>query len=68
MNLLFNLHVKAAKAIDEGKFKDQIVPVTVKDVFVKNDKRQEGEHVVDTDEGVRRSTSIEGLGKLRAAF
>jgi len=64
----FHSHEKAAKAIDDGKFKDQIVPVTVKDVFVKNDKRQEAEHVVDTDEGVRRSTTVEGLGKLRAAF
>jgi acetyl-CoA acyltransferase len=64
----YQSHVKAAKAIDEGRFKDQIVPVTVKDVFVKNDKRQEAEHVVDTDEGVRRSTTVEALSKLRAAF
>ncbi len=64
----YQSHVKAAKAIDDGKFKDQIVPVTVKDVFVKNDKRHEAEHVVDTDEGVRRSTTVEGLSKLRAAF
>jgi len=64
----YKSHVKAAKAIDDGKFKDQIVPVTVKEVFVKNNKRQEAEHVVDTDEGVRRSTTVEGLAKLRAAF
>ncbi len=64
----YQSHVKAAKAIDEGKFKDQIVPVTVKDVFVKNDKRQEAKHIVDMDEGVRRDTTVEGLGRLRAAF
>lgn len=64
----YNSHVKAAAAIDAGKFKDEIVPVTVKEVFVKNDKRVESEHVVDTDEGVRRSTTIEGLSKLRAVF
>ena len=64
----YNSHVKAANAIDQGYFKDQIVPVTVKEVFVKDNKRQEAEHVVDTDEGVRRSTTTEGLGKLRAVF
>ena len=64
----YNSHVKAAAAIDAGKFKDEIVPVTVKNVFVKDDKRVETEHVVDTDEGVRRTTTIEGLSKLRAVF
>lgn len=64
----FNSHVKAAKAIDEGKFQDSIVPITVKEVFVKNDKRVEKEHTVDTDEGVRRSTTVEALSRLRPAF
>lgn len=64
----YNSHLKAAAAIDAGKFNDQIVPVTVKEVFVKNDKRQESEHVVAMDEGVRRSTTVEGLSKLRAVF
>jgi acetyl-CoA acyltransferase len=61
-------HEKAAAAISEGKFKDEIVPVKVKDIFVANDKRQEREYIVDTDEGVRADTSLEGLSKLRAAF
>lgn len=61
-------HQKAAQAIAEGKFKDEIVPVTVKEVFVENDKRKEVEYVVDTDEGVRPDTSIEGLARLRPAF
>lgn len=64
----YQSHVKAAKAIDQGWFKDQIVPVSVKDVFVKDDKRHESEHLVDTDEGVRRDTTVEGLSKLRPAF
>ncbi len=64
----YHSHLKAARAIDEGKFKDEIVPVTVKDVFVKNNKRVESEHTVDTDEGVRRSTTVEVLGKLRPVF
>ena len=61
-------HQKAAAAIDGGLFKDEIVPVTVEEVFVKDGKRATSSHVVDTDEGVRRDTSIEGLGRLRAAF
>lgn len=64
----YHSHVKAAKAIDDGKFVDEIVPVTVKEVFVKDNKRQEKEHTVAMDEGVRRSTTVEGLSKLRAVF
>jgi len=64
----YHSHMKAAKAIDEGYFKDQIVPVTIKEVFVQDDRRVEKEHTVDTDEGVRRDTNVETLGKLRPAF
>lgn len=61
-------HQLAAVAIAEGKFKDEIVPVTVPDVFVKNNKRVESSHVVDTDEGVRPDTNMDVLAKLRPAF
>lgn len=61
-------HERAAAAIDGGRFKDQIVPVEVKDVFVKDGKRVESSHIVDTDEGVRRGTSMEGLARLRSVF
>jgi acetyl-CoA acyltransferase len=61
-------HQKAAAAIDAGKFKDEIVPVKVTEVWVENDKRKEREFSVATDEGVRRDTSLEGLAKLRPAF
>ncbi len=61
-------HQKAGKAIAEGKFKDEIVPVIVPEVFVENNKRQEKNNVVDTDEGVRLDTSMEGLARLRPAF
>lgn len=64
----YESHVKAAAAIDGGNFTDQIVPVTVKEVFVKNDKRMESEHTVAMDEGVRRSTTPEALARLRPAF
>ncbi|QDX91390.1 acetyl-CoA C-acetyltransferase [Brevibacillus laterosporus] len=62
-------HQRAATAIAEGKFKEEIVPVTVKQVFVdENGKRHEKEFVFDTDEGVRIDTNVETLGKLRPAF
>ncbi len=61
-------HQKAAAAIDKALFKDEIVPVTVEDVFVKNNKKITTSHVVDTDEGVRRDTSMNGLAKLRPVF
>jgi len=64
----YQSHHKAAKAIDEGKFNDEIVPVEVKEVFVKDDKRMETSHTVAMDEGVRRETSMEVLGKLRPVF
>ena len=64
----YNSHRKAAKAIDEGKFKDEIVPVEVPDVYVKDDKMVRSSHVVDTDEGVRRDTSLEALARLRPVF
>ena len=61
-------HTKAANAIDKGHFKDEIVPVTVEEVFVENGKRVSKSHVVDMDEGVRRDTTLEALSKLRPAF
>ncbi len=51
---------KAAAAIKAGKFKEQIVPITI--------STKKGDTVVDTDEGPRGDTTIEGLAKLRAAF
>ena len=64
----YNSHMKAAAAIDGGRFKDEIVPIEVEDVFVKNNQRVASSHVVDTDEGVRRDTTIEGLARLRPVF
>ncbi len=64
----FNSHVKAAAAIDAGKFNDEIVPVAVEEIFVENNKRQTRNWTVTMDEGVRRETTVEGLMKLRPAF
>tara|TARA_B100001029_G_scaffold178912_1_gene186724 strand:- start:4453 stop:5622 length:1170 start_codon:yes stop_codon:yes gene_type:complete len=61
-------HQKAANAIDKGYFKDEIVPIEVEEVFVKDGKKSSSSHIVAVDEGVRRDTSIEGLSGLRAAF
>lgn len=62
-------HKRAAAAIDGGRFKDDIVPIEVKEVFVnKAGKRDERAYTVDTDEGVRRDTSLESLGRLRPVF
>jgi acetyl-CoA acyltransferase len=64
----YTSHMKAAAAIDAGKFNDQIVPVEVEDVFVKDNKRVTSSHTVAMDEGVRRSTTIEALAGLRPVF
>ena len=62
-------HKRAAQAIKEGKFKDEIVPVEVTERFVgKNNKIEERTIIFDTDEGVRPSTTMEVLAKLRPAF
>ena len=65
----FNSHAKAGKAIDEGYFKSGILPIDVEQVYVdEKGKRQVKNYMVDTDEGVRRDTSLEGLAKLKPAF
>jgi len=53
-------HRKAVAAIDNGKFKDEIVPVEI--------AGRKGTTVVDTDESPRKDTTVETLGKLRPAF
>ena len=54
-------HQKAIAAIDDGKFKQEIVPVRVKGLNAEMS-------VVDTDEGPRRDTSLEALQKLKPSF
>lgn len=64
----YNSHVKAIAAIEGGLFKDEIVPITVEEVYVDKGKRKTRSFVVDTDEGPRKDTSVEGLAKLKAVF
>ncbi|GAB1472555.1 thiolase family protein [Chloroflexota bacterium] len=54
-------HQRAIAAIDSGRFKQEIVPVSIP-------QRKGDPKVVDTDERPRRDTSLESLAKLRAAF
>ena len=61
-------HKKAANAIDQGYFEDEIVPITVEDVYVKDGKKVSSSHIVSVDEGVRRDTTAEGLSKLSPVF
>ncbi len=53
-------HQRAADAIAQGRFKDQILPVEL--------KTRKGVTVFDTDEHVRADASLEGMAKLRAVF
>lgn len=64
----YTSHQRAIKAIEEGKFKDEIVPVKVEEVVVENGKRKVKSFVVDTDEGPRKETTVEALAKLKPVF
>ncbi len=61
-------HQRAAAAIDAGRFKDEIVPIKVRQVSFDGKKAVEREVVFDTDEGVRRESTLEALAKLKPAF
>ncbi|WP_338765567.1 acetyl-CoA C-acyltransferase [Bernardetia sp. ABR2-2B] len=63
-----NSHKKALKAIKEGKFKDQIVPVEIEENYYEDGQKKTRKFTVDTDEGPRADTSMEGLQRLRPAF
>jgi acetyl-CoA acyltransferase len=62
-------HMKAAAAWKEGKFTDEVVPITVKEVYVdENMKKKTREFVISKDEGIRADTTVEGLSKLKPVF
>lgn len=65
----YNSHQKALKAIKENRFKDQIVPITIDQVYVdKSGKKATKQYTFDTDEGPRADTSKEILAKLKPVF
>ncbi len=62
-------HQKAAKAIKEGKFKEEIIPIPAKVKETKEDGTVVVREVIfDTDEGVRYDASLEGMASLKPVF
>lgn len=62
-------HEKALAAIAAGKFKEEIVPITVREVYVDDKmKKRTRDFLVDTDEGPRKETSAAALAKLKPVF
>jgi acetyl-CoA acyltransferase len=62
-------HQKAAKAIKEGKFKEEVIPILAKVKEVKEDGTVVVKEVIfDTDEGVRYDVSLEGMAALKPVF
>lgn len=65
----FNSHQKALKAIEEGRFESQIVPLEVElNTLDENEKLQKSKTIFKVDEGPRKDTSLEVLAKLRPVF
>jgi acetyl-CoA acyltransferase len=63
-----NSHQKAAKAIQDGKFKGEIVPIEVTEVTVQQNKRVENSTMMQVDEGVRPDTTLASLAALKPVF
>jgi acetyl-CoA acyltransferase len=61
-------HRRAADAIQSGRFADEIIPVEIEHTALVNGKIAKTKEVVEVDDGVRPSTTIESLAKLRPAF
>src|SRR6187397_500225 len=65
----YNSHMKAGNAIKAGYFKQGIIPINVEEIYLdQKGKKQKKNFIIDTDEGVRADTSVEGLAKLKPAF
>ncbi len=66
----YESHMKAIRAIKEGKFKEQIVPIEVTEIYFdpSTGKKQTKTFIMDTDEGPRPDTSLEKLAKLKPVF
>jgi acetyl-CoA acyltransferase len=65
----YNSHQKAIKAINNGYFKEGILPINVEQVYLdEKGKKQKKSYVVDTDEGPRVDTNMQALAALKPAF
>ena len=62
-------HDRSLKAIETGRFVDDIVPIDVEHIYLdENEKRQVNKYTVDTDEGPRKGSTYEALARLRPVF
>ncbi len=61
-------HLKAAAAIEAGRFADEIIPVEVEQVALEKNKVKKQRETVTIDDGVRADTTLEGLARLKPAF
>jgi acetyl-CoA acyltransferase len=65
----YESHMKALSAQDKGLFKEEIHPVKIQEVYVDEEgKKRTRDFVVDADEGPRRDTNMDALGKLKPVF
>ena len=65
----YRSHQRALTAIEQGHFRNGILPITVEEVFLdEKKKKQKRSFIIDTDEGPRKDTSLEALSKLKPAF
>ncbi len=64
----FRSHTNALAAQAEGRFDEEIVPVTIETTQLSNGKPEQEKHIFNKDEGPRADTSVEALGKLKPVF
>lgn len=65
----YESHMKALKALELERFKDDIVPITFTETYLdKNEKKQTRDHTVAIDQGPRVDTALDKLAKLRPVF
>ena len=65
----YNSHKKTKVAIENGYFKSGILPINVEETYLnEKGKKAVRNYIVDTDEGLRADTTVEGLSKLKPAF
>ena len=62
-------HQRALKAMEQGFFKDDIVPFPLEEIYIdEQEKKQKRSVIIDTDEGARADTSLEKLATLKPVF
>ncbi len=65
----YNSHMKAVNAIDEGRFKDEVIPIEVEETYLDaNEKQQSRSYTFETEDGPRRDSNKEQMAKLKPVF